>query len=333
METKNKDILRRRLRLCVAIFKQFKTPIFLVLLMMLGGGYLVAYGKQLPLADAIMVAFAAVFFEHLVQFPFPWYIQIYFYISPIIGIYLIADGISILFNILLGKRNQLQEWWNMIASTYQNHIVVCGVGKVGYRIINELLRMGELVVGVEQDEHDQFVQELLERKVPIIIGNVRIKSVLERANVKMARAVICATSDDMTNIDCALNVRTLKPDLHVVVRIFDDTIANKMSTQFHLTAISTSYAAAPVFVSQALELETPQANLTIQGHSMKVTHLQVNSKLAGKTVAQAEAELKVKVLAYKGKDQQEVLPSADHVLQADGKVVVIKLQEEREEAS
>lgn len=331
METNKQQVFRRKLRLFVAVFKQFKTPISLVLLMVFGGGYLISCGKQIAFTEGMMTAFAAVFFEYIIQPPFPWYIQIYFYISPVVGIFLIADGISILFNILFGKRNQLQEWWTMIASTYQNHIVVCGVGKVGYRIINELLRMGELVVGVEQDEHDVFVQELLERKIPIIIGSVRMKSVLERANVKMARAVICATSDDLTNIDCAMTTRALKPDMHVVVRIFDDTIANKISSQFHLTAISTSYAAAPVFVSQALGLETPSTALTIQGKALKVSHLQVNNKLAGMTVAQAEAELKVKILAYKGKDGQEVLPSPNYVLQLDSKIVIIKQQQEREE--
>lgn len=312
-------------RLCYLLAREFQRPALCMLSVIFGGGYIlhVANPKELgSFSDAMFAAFAASFFEISVHPPYPWYEQIFLYIAPILGIFFIADSAVLLFTLLSRKRQNLQQWWIMMALSYQDHVVVCGVGKVGYRIIRELHRMGHLVVGIELETH-MLVEELVEQKIPVVLGNARMKSILERANVQQARAIICATEDDLTNLDCAFTAREIKPGINVVLRMFDDTIAGKISTQFNIPAISTSYACAAVFISKALDLETPK-NLNISRHPIQVEDLAVDQNMDGKSVSQLEQELHVKVLSLKSEDGEHLLPCEGHV-KAGNTVTVVRL--------
>jgi len=318
---------KARIRLFILLVNEFKAAVLFFILFILGGGYLLNthYGAKLPYTDAVFAAFAASFFEIIVSPPFPWYIQLFFYVAPVAGLYVIADTLSMAVIMFFGKRRKLQRWWEMVSSTYQDHVVVCGVGKVGYRIINELRAMGQPVVGINNDGEKPFVQELLEDSVPIIIGNIRLNSVLEKANIKGAKAVICVTNDDLTNMDCAFSARELKPDIRVVMRLFDDTIAEKMTQQFDFPALSTSRASAPAFVSEALGLDISPPNLTVYGHTAQVHTLNVTEEMSGKTIGDLEESKHIKILGCKTSDGEEIFPSPKHKVQSGQQLIAVGL--------
>ena len=85
--------------------------------------------------------FALIFFETLLPFPDQWYLQILFFIIPILGLAAVADGLLRFGNALTNRQARGQKWQVAMAATYQNHVIVCGVGKVGYRVIREDLRL------------------------------------------------------------------------------------------------------------------------------------------------------------------------------------------------
>jgi voltage-gated potassium channel Kch len=58
-----------------------------------------------------------------------------------------------------------------LASTYRNHIIVCGVGKVGFRVILELLSFKRDVIAIELNPDGRFVEKVKELGVPMIIAN------------------------------------------------------------------------------------------------------------------------------------------------------------------
>ena len=71
----------------------------------------------------------------------------------------------------------------MLAGTYENHIIVCGIGHVGFRIIEELKKLGEEIVAVEKERDGQFVETLLKQEVPIKFGNAQDEALLETAGL------------------------------------------------------------------------------------------------------------------------------------------------------
>src|SRR5204862_4379265 len=62
------------------------------------------------------------------------------------------------------------------------HVIVCGVGSVGFRCIEELLRLGDKVVGIERSADSAFVATARRLGVPVIVGDATVPEVLRQAH-------------------------------------------------------------------------------------------------------------------------------------------------------
>jgi voltage-gated potassium channel Kch len=79
------------------------------------------------------------------------------------------------------------------------------------------------------------------------------------AHLMNARVLVLATDDDAGNVDRALWARRVRPDLPLVARVFDESLAGYLTGQVErLTVLSMSQVAAPVFAGAALRaLDAP----------------------------------------------------------------------------
>ncbi|MEW5854752.1 MAG: TrkA family potassium uptake protein [Myxococcota bacterium] len=310
--------LAREFRASVTVFSS---------LVLLGGLGLQAtyHQQQLSYGRACYAVFCMIFFETgIVDFPSEWYLQPFFFLVPILGLGAVADSVVRLGYFVFTSKQKLPEWHIMQASTMRNHIVVCGVGKVGYRIIQDLLALKEEVVAIEKRADNELVTELMDRGFPIIIGESRLRKTLEQANVQKARAVILATDDDLANLDAALTAREINPDVRVVLRLFDDTLASKVATAFNMPAISTSSCAAPNFIAAATNRNVFHA-FELAGKRLQIADLRLgpDSRLIGHTVGELQAEKEVNVVMHMRGGATDVNPSSDVVLRGDDHVIVI----------
>ena len=136
----------------------------------------------------------------------------------------------------------------------RNHVVLCGLGNIGFRVLEHLRKLGEIVIIVEKHEDGNFVKQAKAMKVPVVIGDIRFSSVLEDVNIVEAKCLIAATDDDLANLDAALTARAARDDIRVVLRMFDQELAEKVRDGFGIeTAFSTSALAAPAFAMAAVD--------------------------------------------------------------------------------
>lgn len=98
----------------------------------------------------------------------------------------------------------------------QNHIVVCGYGRVGRNIVRMLRAHHQPVIVIEQSE--QVIQTLRDEKIPYIYGNAASLRVMEAAGVAQARGMAIALPDPMSTRLCLKHGLELAPDLDAVVR-------------------------------------------------------------------------------------------------------------------
>src|SRR5262245_4611734 len=112
---------------------------------------------------ACWAVFCMIFFEMTVDFPSEWYLQVMFFAAPVVGLGAVADSVVRLGYFVFTSKRKLPEWHRMNALAMRHHIVVCGVGKVGYRIIEELLEFQEDVVAIDRDQNGMLVQEMIDR--------------------------------------------------------------------------------------------------------------------------------------------------------------------------
>lgn len=133
------------------------------------------------------------------------------------------------------------------------HCIVCGMGDVGYRIVELLHRLGETVVVITDGVREERRQMAEAFGVRILLGDARNDRLLREAGLDSARALITATGHDLANIEIALDARRLRPDLPVVLRLFDQMLARQLETSLEIRrAFGTSSLAAPSFTAAAL---------------------------------------------------------------------------------
>src|SRR5262249_12206554 len=120
----------------------------------------------------------------------------------LLGVALTAAFTAIVTNYLLGAR--LGGALEVRRIPECGHIVVCGLGNVGFRVVEELVGYGERVVVLELERDSRFVTTARRLGVPVIHGDATVREVLRQANAPTARAVITATSNDLINLEVAL---------------------------------------------------------------------------------------------------------------------------------
>jgi Trk K+ transport system NAD-binding subunit len=148
---------------------------------------------------------------------------------------------------LAGSRGEL-------LAPIDHHVVVVGLGEVGTRIVRQLYDLGIPVVCIEQDDDAAGVDLIRGLGVPIVFGDATREETLRRASVGTSRALVTVTSDDITNLEAGLNGRTLREDLHVVLRLFDDDLAVRVQRNFNIpVSRSVAELAAPAFAAAMTE--------------------------------------------------------------------------------
>jgi Trk K+ transport system NAD-binding subunit len=166
----------------------------------------------------------------------------------IVGAALVAAFTAIVTNYLL--RARLGGALGVRRIPDSGHIVVCGLGNIGFRIVEELVREDERVVVIEQDRDSRFVATARRLGVPVLIGDATVTPVLRQANVGQSRAVIATTSDDLVNLEVALMVRELDPTKRVVLHLSDPNLAQMLREAANVRlALSIPTLAAPAFVA------------------------------------------------------------------------------------
>lgn len=194
-----------------------------------------------------------IFFQSPIPFVDDWRLVPVFFGLPILGLLVIAEGVVHLGNLLLQRKRYSREWQKMMAATYENHVVVCGLGNVGFRVVQQLRRFGENAVAIEKNPDVTFIHEMEDYHVPVLIGDARDVGLLQNANINKAKALICVTDDDLCNLEVALSAREFSPDLRVVVRMFDQKLAKKIEKSLGFNcAFSASALSAPVFAQAAI---------------------------------------------------------------------------------
>jgi Trk K+ transport system NAD-binding subunit len=224
---------------------------------------------------------------------------------------LLAATFGIITDYILKTR--LEQLLGLRRHHMKDHIVLCGLGHVGIRVLEQLRRLGEPIVVIDKDENNRYAGEVKAMGVPVIVADVRLPSTLERADVREARSIIVCTSNDLVNLEVALNAREARPDIRVVLRIFDHNLAAKIRTGFGLeTTFSTSALAAPAFAMAAVD-PAVVGSFYLGQSLVLILHLTVaaGSELDGVTVDQISQRGGVAVLCHESAGGERHLHPAE----------------------
>lgn len=237
------------------------------------------------------------------------------------GVIALAGGAASVIQLISDSKEQQLA----LASTFSDHIIVCGIGRVGYRVIQELLGFGEQVVGINLNENEEWLPALQKAGVPVIIDDAQRPQTLLDAGIERASAIVVCTSNELTNLDIALDARELKPGIKVVLRMFDAKLAQNVSKAFNIqTVFSVSALAAPAFAAAATKARVDYS-FRLEGQLLNVTTVQFSagSPYIGKTIQFIEDDANCSFIGAATPNEMQFNPAHDHIIQAGEKFFLI----------
>ncbi len=179
-------------------------------------------------------------------------------ISKVVGIVLMLSGamlMAILFAFITDSmiKKRLEILMGRRKMHIRDHVIVCGLGDVGARILENLVELGEDVVVVEKNPQNRFIQRLRDMGVPFIVSDATLEDSLAHAGAGHAKAIVCSTDNDLMNLEAGLNAAATNGGIRTVLRIFDEDFARMIRKNFSIDdAVSSSYIASAAFASAAL---------------------------------------------------------------------------------
>jgi voltage-gated potassium channel len=132
-----------------------------------------------------------------------------------------------------GRHAMLQKIANL-----NQHIIVCGAGRVGQQVIAGLKTSGKPFVVIETDP--EKVNSLLTDEIMAICGDAKLDKVLQTAGVKKANILVAALSDDADNVYVTLSAKSQSHSIIVAARADEEEAESKLKQAGATMVISPS---------------------------------------------------------------------------------------------
>src|SRR3954451_7520587 len=139
--------VRAQVRDTYVLLLESRTSLLLFAVMWIGSALAFAFYFHAPdkrpgisWGEALWRSFTLIFFGPQNDYPDSNILRILYFVVPIAGLLIIVDGLLRFGIAFFDKQARGQKWQVSVASTYEHHIIVCGLGKVGYRTVMELLK-------------------------------------------------------------------------------------------------------------------------------------------------------------------------------------------------
>jgi Trk K+ transport system NAD-binding subunit len=207
------------------------------------------------------------------------------------------------------------------------HVIVVGLGRVGSRVVGQLHDLGVDVVGIDRDRDAAGVAMARRLGVPVVIGEIHREETLRAANLETSIALVSVTSSDEVNLEAALHTRALREDLRIVLRLYDDDLAERVQKMIGNTVSrSVSYLAAPAFAAAMLEHQVLRT-IPVGRHVLLIADVRVeaDAELAGQPIEHVERPGEARVLAVrrKGTDGFDWSPHRGYLLAPQDRLLVL----------
>ena len=214
-----------------------------------------------------------------------------------------------------------------LAKTMKDHIIICGYGRMGRYVVNELAPQNADYVVI--DRNPEVCDALVEKGGVAILGDATDEASLSSAGIERATALVAALHTDADNLYLTLTAHGMRPDLKIIVRAEEQASHSKFMRAGASKVIS-PYAIGADHIVQLLlrpsvvdfiELVTQEGALEL---NVDQTELDEHSSLCGKTLAESRARQSLgrMILAIRKNDGSTVFDPAPDTLLEPGDTLV-----------
>jgi voltage-gated potassium channel len=326
--------LRANVRDTLALIREFRGPLVVLLVTLVSGTllysrvHLAVTGQPIPMGSVPYILLSLMLFQQPegVDLPTSLLLMVFWYAMPLVGLYILAQGVSESARLFFNRNARIDEWHEAVARTYQRHIILVGLGQVGERVIEELYTVGlgyNLIIVNSEITPEQRAW-LHDMDVLGIVGDARTNETLKRANIEAAATLLVCTSDDRINFDIVMSARDLNGNLRIVSRVWQDEAATRLRKLFNVdVTYSTSSFATPAFAGAAVGIEIAQVfHIGGEDYSLIRFEISKDSPFVSRAVGDLQAQLDISIVMLKRASLPEFSPDAERVVEVGDSIIV-----------
>ncbi len=209
---------------------------------------------------------------------------------------------------VLGRRKMQKK-----IEELKNHYVICGYGRMGQVISNELKSSGVPFVVIEKEPVELNADEV----TLILRGDATRDDVLKEAGIERAKGLISVLSSDAHNLYVVLSARGLAPKLNIVARAGEEGSdqklvragADRVVSPYYIGGLRMANTVLKPSVVDFIEFATRSGNLELQ---MEEVPIREGSGLAGLTIDKTGIgkDLNIIVVAVKSAGKMKFNPTS-----------------------
>jgi voltage-gated potassium channel len=211
----------------------------------------------------------------------------------------------------------------------EDHIIVCGFGRVGRGAAHELQRAGVPFLIVDKSE--DRVEWAIRDGMLAVLADATDDETLKNAGVMRAKGLIATLQSDADNLFVILSAKALKPGLQVSARVASEQSEKKMRlaganhvfAPYDMTGNRMAQVMLKPHVVQFIDFTTKGMGLDVGIEQFSVS---ATSEFASKSLAESKirSDLGVIVLAIRKSDgQMQFNPPAEAEIQAGDFLIVM----------
>ena len=110
--------------------------------------------------------------------------------------------------------------------TMDNHVILCGYGRIGHEIAEQVMREGVPLLVVEMDPERRDAAE--ERGLPVLMADATLDETLLEAGIHRCRSLVAALPSNAANLYVVLSARGLAPRCRLIARADSAEAARKL---------------------------------------------------------------------------------------------------------
>lgn len=114
------------------------------------------------------------------------------------------------------KENRRKKTMDKTINAYHDHYIICGYGRVGKQIADELADEKAKFVVVDRDKTE--IDEATERGFMVVHGDPTEERTLLKAGILKAKSVIVVPGSEIDSLYIVLSARSLNPDVYIIAR-------------------------------------------------------------------------------------------------------------------
>ncbi len=182
----------------------------------------------------------------------------------------------------------------------RNHVIVCGFGRIGIQLAQQLHEAGTPFVILDKDPAK--VAEIRAQGMLCLTGEATDEAALKAAGIDRARVLATVLPNDAANVFITLSARSLNQEIEIIARGEATSTENKLlhagasrvvlPTHIGAERIASMilYPATDLLATAAPELQAMMRNLREFGLELEMVEVNATSAMVGKTVGMAESE-------------------------------------------